>query len=111
VKRILFDHCVPKPLRRRLPGFEIRTCFEQGWDVLRNGELLLAAEEAGFQISLPPPRTCVISKTSAPIRLPYSNCPRNRLAILLQLVPAIEQALALMVPGGYVVIPRPSLPP
>lgn len=50
MKRVLSDHCVPKPLRRELPGEEVRTCFEQGWATLRNGELLAAAETAGFDV-------------------------------------------------------------
>lgn len=50
MRRILFDHCVPKPLRRHLPAFEIRTCFEEGWSTVRNGELLIKAEAAGFNI-------------------------------------------------------------
>ena len=50
MKRVRFDHCVLKPLRRHLTGFEIRTCYEEGWDALRNGELLAAAEAAGFDV-------------------------------------------------------------
>jgi hypothetical protein len=111
VKRILFDHCVPKPLRRRLPGFEIRTCFEQGWDALRNGELLLAAEAAGFQIFVTADKKLRNQQDLRVRQIAILELPRNRLAILLQLVDEIEQALAVMEPGGYVVIPRPSLPP
>ena len=46
MSRILFDHCVPKPLRRWLPGEDVRTCHEEGWDALLNGELLATAEAA-----------------------------------------------------------------
>jgi hypothetical protein len=47
--RILFDQGTPVPLRRALVGHEIGTAFEQGWGTLQNGELLLAAESAGFE--------------------------------------------------------------
>ena len=50
MKRVLFDHCTPKPLRGRLAGYEVRTCFEEGWSALRNGELLAAADAAQFDI-------------------------------------------------------------
>lgn len=44
--RVLFDEDVPRPLRRDLPGFEIRTVVEAGWSGIRNGELLRRAESA-----------------------------------------------------------------
>jgi hypothetical protein len=45
---ILFDQATPVPLRLYLKGHTIRTAYEQGWDRLTNGELLRAAENAGF---------------------------------------------------------------
>ena len=48
--RILFDQGTPAPLRQFLPDHEVTTVFEQGWSTLENGDLLSAAEEAGFHI-------------------------------------------------------------
>ncbi len=48
--RILLDHNVPRPLRRALTGHEVRTTAEMGWERLTNGELLDAAEAAGFGV-------------------------------------------------------------
>ena len=42
--KILFDECMPLPLRRRLPDFEITTAQEMGWGRVKNGELLKRAE-------------------------------------------------------------------
>ena len=50
VMRILFDHSTPAPLRRHLPGHEVKEAFELGWERLSNGELLNAAEKDGFEI-------------------------------------------------------------
>lgn len=50
--KILFDHCVTKPLRRELPQHEIKTTREMGWEGLKNGKLLEKAEEAGFEVLL-----------------------------------------------------------
>lgn len=41
---ILFDECVPRPLRRLLPEQRIRTTQEMGWSRCQNGELLALAE-------------------------------------------------------------------
>jgi predicted nuclease of predicted toxin-antitoxin system len=48
--RILLDHNTPAPLRYALPGHQVETAYEQGWAELTNGELLSAAEAAGFDL-------------------------------------------------------------
>jgi hypothetical protein len=49
---ILFDQATPVPLRQYLKGHVVRTAAQQGWDRLRNGDLLSVAEEAGFDMLL-----------------------------------------------------------
>lgn len=49
---ILFDHGTPRGLARALSGHTVVTAFEKGWDTLKNGELLKAAEENAIAISL-----------------------------------------------------------
>lgn len=49
---VLFDHGTPKGLARALSGHTIHTAQSKGWDTLNNGELLNAAEEAGFDLLL-----------------------------------------------------------
>src|ERR1700685_659542 len=50
--RIIFDQATPLPICQYLLGHEVRTAAQQGWDKLRNGDLLNAAEEAGFDLLL-----------------------------------------------------------
>jgi predicted nuclease of predicted toxin-antitoxin system len=47
--KILFDHCVPKPLRRELLEHEISTAQELGWEALTNGKLLEQGEANRFE--------------------------------------------------------------
>ena len=49
---ILFDQGTPVPLRPFLPGHTVKTAAEQGWSTLSNGDLLRAAEAAGFDVLL-----------------------------------------------------------
>lgn len=49
---IVFDQATPVPIRSFLHGHTVRTAAQQGWDKLRNGDLLAAAENAGFDILL-----------------------------------------------------------
>lgn len=47
--RILFDHNVDRRFRKHLPGHEIQTTREKGWEKLANGMLLKEAADAGFE--------------------------------------------------------------
>ena len=49
---ILFDHGTPQGLIHALPGHTVHTAQAKGWDTLSNGELLNAAEKAGFELLL-----------------------------------------------------------
>jgi hypothetical protein len=50
--RVLFDQATPLPIRAHLDQHVVSTAFAQGWDTLKNGELLTAAEQAGFDVLL-----------------------------------------------------------
>src|SRR5271163_3176436 len=49
---ILFDNGTPAPLRHALTGHVVVEAIERGWDRLGNGELIAAAEAAGFELLL-----------------------------------------------------------
>ena len=49
---VLFDHGTPKGLARTLVGHTVHTAQSRGWDTFSNGQLLNAAEEAGFDLVL-----------------------------------------------------------
>ncbi len=42
--RLLLDECVPKRLKRELPGHEVQTVPEAGWSGVKNGALLRVAD-------------------------------------------------------------------
>ena len=47
---ILFDHVTPKGIARFLAGHKVTMAKQRGWDTLSNGDLLAAAEQAGFEV-------------------------------------------------------------
>jgi hypothetical protein len=49
---ILFDHGVPRGIARALLSHTVKEAKAQGWDTLSNGDLLKAAEDAGFDVLL-----------------------------------------------------------
>ncbi len=48
--RILFDHGTPWSIAKALSGHEVTEAIERQWDGISNGELLEAAEAAGFEL-------------------------------------------------------------
>jgi hypothetical protein len=49
---ILFDNGTPAALRHALTGHVVVEAFERGWQRTSNGELIAAAETAGFDVLL-----------------------------------------------------------
>jgi hypothetical protein len=47
---VLFDHVTPKGIVRVLPSHTVIKAKDRGWDTLSNGDLLRAAERAGFDV-------------------------------------------------------------
>jgi predicted nuclease of predicted toxin-antitoxin system len=47
---ILFDNGTPRGLARFLVGHTVEEAREHGWEELENGELIEAAERAGFEV-------------------------------------------------------------
>lgn len=50
--RILFDQGTPVPFRRYLIDHVVGISTDLGWERLRNGDLLVAAEQAGYELLL-----------------------------------------------------------
>jgi hypothetical protein len=49
---MLFDQNVPRALGRFLAGHQVTRSAEMGWQELKNGDLMRAAEEGGFDLLL-----------------------------------------------------------
>jgi hypothetical protein len=49
---ILLDQGTPRGIARSLAGHTVKQARVMGWDALENGELLAAAEKAGFDVFL-----------------------------------------------------------
>jgi len=48
--KVFFDQGTPAPLRRALASHDVETAHERGWSQLKNGELIAATEQAGFEV-------------------------------------------------------------
>ena len=106
--RVLFDQATPLPIRAHLDQHVVSTAFAQGWDTLKNGELLTAAEQAGFDVLL---------TTDKNLRYQQNLTDRKISIVVLgvqqwpQLRPHVQRVVAVVnaaVSGSYVEIEIPA---
>jgi len=100
--KVFFDECVPRPLRARLPGHEIRTAREMAWGRLKNGELIRLAEENGFEAFVTSDQNLSYQQNLAGRRITLVVLSTNYWPTLRKQTAKIEAALATLHPGQYV---------
>jgi hypothetical protein len=111
--RVLFDQATPLPIRPYLLGHEIRTAVQEGWQTLKNGDLLAAAETAGFDLLLTTDKNIryqqdLSERKIAIVVLGQQQWPRLRPHVRL-----VVEAVNLARPGSYreVEVPAEPRPP
>ena len=93
--RLLLDECIDERLRILFPFHECQTARYAGLAGLKNGELLLAAEVAGFEVIITVDQNIPDQQNlrSRKISLLVLSAASNRLQDLQRLVPAALEAL------------------
>ena len=99
--KILLDHCVPAPLVKMLPGHQSQTAFDLGWEKLRNGELIEAAQNTGLDLLLPSDKNLRYQQNLSGRRLAILVLPTNNWGVLRNMTDEIVNAVATMQPGEY----------
>ena len=98
--RVLLDECVPRALRKELPGHDVKTISEAGWRGVKNGALLrLAAED--FDVLLTVDRNLEYQQNFSGLKLAVVviEAESNDVAVLRPLMPAVREALPRARPG------------
>lgn len=109
---ILFDHCVPRRLRRLLANHVVRTSREMRWDGLRNGLLLDQAQAAGFDVPLTVDKGFRHQQNLGrrPIAVILMLVVKNRFAELAPLAPDVLALLPTVQPGRLYEVPLAATP-
>lgn len=109
--RLLFDHNVPAPLRRLIPGHDTVFAEEQGWSELANGDLLAAAEAAGFDVLLTADRNLRHQQNLSGRRIGLVVLSTNHWPTIRDNAPHVFMAIEGVGRGRYVEVelPRPAL--
>lgn len=102
--RLLIDECIDERLRILFPDFDCQTSRFAGFSGLTNGRLLVAAEEAGFDVLITVDRHIPHQQNLAvrKIAILILRAPTNRLRDLEKLIPSARSALARIRPGEIV---------
>jgi hypothetical protein len=105
--RILLDECLPRRLRRGLPGHDVRTVQELGWSGTKNGALLRRAVEGGFAVFLTVDRNLEYQQHVPGLGLAVValRARSNDVVDLEPLMPSVLAVLATPSPGRVVRVP------
>jgi hypothetical protein len=102
--RILIDECIDERFRNSLPGHDCQTARYAGLAGLKNGELLIGAETAKFDVPLTVDQGIEYQQdlTARKIAIIIFCTKSNRLKDLLPLVPACLAHIDSIQPGQIV---------
>ncbi|NBR84646.1 MAG: hypothetical protein EBS84_02275 [Proteobacteria bacterium] len=97
---VLFDGCVPRPLRGFLVSHIVKTAPELGWGALKNGDLLRVAEEQ-FDLLLTADQNLRYQQNLKGRRIAVLVLPTNDWTVLRKHTERIAAAVAEMTPGSF----------
>jgi hypothetical protein len=100
--KVLFDVNMPRPLRKELGGHEVITAQSMGWGELENGELIDAAEKAGFNVLVTADKNLRYQQKLADRRIGILVLPDNKLRKLQTIGSKICEALDKIKPGDFI---------
>src|SRR6266403_3427298 len=107
--RILIDECMDERFRNALPGHDCQTARYAGLAGLKNGELLTAAEAAGFEVFLTVDQGIEYQQNliARNLTIILLRAKSNRLKDLLPLVPLCLARIKAIEPGTIIRIDAP----
>src|SRR5690349_7319137 len=106
--RILFDNGTPRGVANGLPGHTVEEARAHGWDTLRNGELLDAAEAAGFDVFVTTDRSIPYQQNLSGRRIAVVVLGSGRWLLIKQRLAEIAAAVAAAPSGGYIEVDIPA---
>jgi hypothetical protein len=105
---VLFDDGTPRGIARSLQGHIVKEARSQGWDTLSNGELLDAAERAGFDVLLTTDKNLRHQQNLEGRKLAIVVLSRSRWSLVKPVVQEIAAAVAATKPGSYTLVDIPA---
>jgi hypothetical protein len=104
---ILLDHSTPAPLRDTLKGHEVVEAVERGWEKLANGDLLDAAEAAGFELFVTADKNIRYQQNLTSRKISIVVLGNAQWPVLRRYVERVVTAVSAATPGTYTEVDIP----
>ena len=103
--RVLIDECLPRQLKGWLQQyFDTSTVQEMGWANIKNGKLLRAANNSGFDVLITADKNMHYQQNFDGLQISSVVVPTNLKRLVEKCIPAIRQSLENLQPGQKVVM-------
>jgi hypothetical protein len=108
---VLLDQGTPVLLRSFLKGHTVKTAAQQRWSTLSNGDLLRAAEAAGFDVLLTTDKNLAFQQSLRGRKIAVVVLGNARWPVARLHVQSIVAAVNAATPGRYMVVNIPGRQP
>jgi len=105
--RVLFDHGTPAPLIQFLEGHTVTKAKDAGWGRLVNGEVLKAAETAGFEVLLTTDKNMVSQQNLKNRTIAIVVLGNSQWRIVQRYVRKVSASVNAATPGSYTEVDIP----
>ena len=106
--KVILDENVPQKLRLLIEdGHTVVTTWFQGWSGLKNGALLNAAEEAGFDLFITADRELSYQQNLASRKMALVVLSTNNWGLVKAHIAEILAAISAVTPGSYAKVAIP----
>jgi hypothetical protein len=106
--RVVFDNGTPRGVASALADHIVEEARSRGWNTLKNGELLDAAEAAGFEVFVTTDRHIRHQQNLVDRKLAIVVLGKGRWKLIRSRLPEIAKAVADVVPGSFVEVEIPN---
>jgi hypothetical protein len=106
--RVLFDNGTPRGLAAALSDHVVEEARSRGWDTLTNGQLLDAAEAAGFEVFVTTDRNIRYQQNLLDRKIAIVVLGKARWKLIRNRLHEIAKAVADAVPGNVVEVDIPN---
>jgi hypothetical protein len=106
--RVLFDNGTPRGVAAALAAHVVEEARSRGWDTLTNGELLAAAEAAGFEVLLTTDRHIRYQQNLLNRKIAIVVISKARWRLIKRRLAEVAKAVADAQPGSIVEVEIPN---
>jgi hypothetical protein len=106
--RVLLDHGTPHGIVSDLPGHIVSECKTFGWEELENGDLLDAAEAAGFDVFVTTDKGIRYQQNFSVRKIAIVVVGRSRWSLVLPMLSEVAAAVSAAKPGSFIEVNIPD---